>query len=160
MQGMGYATAEDASGVTVNQIETGHELFPKTSAAKALVARTIRDIEIEDDATVEAKKVVRRNQQLAAQKLAGPVTIGPSTANWIAGSSASSPDSPQVSVAEREGVMMLLGHDSTSSAVATLLGVASKVDISAVLARAGLAGLPHHMRLDSKVYQVGALCRL
>ena len=105
MQGMGYATAEDASGVTVKQIETGHELFPKSSAAKALVTRTIRDIEIEDDAAVEAKKVVRRYQQLAAQRLPGPVTPGPSTATWIAGSSASSPDSPQVSVAEREGVM-------------------------------------------------------
>ena len=34
------------------------------------------------------------------------------------------------------------------------MGVASKGDISAVLARAGLAGLPHHMRPDSKVYQV------
>ena len=84
-QGMGYASAEDASGVTVKQIETGHELFSKTSAAQALVAMTIRDIEIENDATVEAKKVVRRFQQLAAQRLLGPVTPGPSIANSIAG---------------------------------------------------------------------------
>ena len=44
MQGMGYATAEDASGVTVKQIDSEHELYPKASTAKALDTRTIRDI--------------------------------------------------------------------------------------------------------------------
>ena len=34
MQGMGYATAEDASGVTVKQIDTGHELFRRRKCSE------------------------------------------------------------------------------------------------------------------------------